>query len=77
MLPPDIEHGEFPDLVGMGKNRTYFLDAGEASAAHLFEPVRKTGSAIRMHFGKVIQPLSSDDMHAGSHLWQKTVPFDT
>jgi hypothetical protein len=65
LVAPDIENGEFPDLVGMRKNRTDFLDAGKAPAAHLFEPMDQTGSAIRVQLGKVIQSLSSDDMHAG------------
>ena len=63
LVSPDIENGEFPDLVGMGKNRTDFLNAGKAPAAHLFEPVDQTGSAIGVQLGKVIQSLSSDDMH--------------
>ena len=64
LVSPDIENSEFPDLVGMGKNRTDFLNAGKAPAAHLFEPVDQTGSAIRVQLGEVIQSLSSDDMHA-------------
>jgi hypothetical protein len=48
LVPPDIENGEFPDLVGMGKSRTDFLDAGKAPAAHLFEPVDQKRRVFRM-----------------------------
>jgi hypothetical protein len=65
-IPANIEHCEFPHLIGGGKNRPKFHKGGEIAAFHLSVPVFQSTAGLRMSSSKLVQPFPRNDMHIAS-----------
>ena len=64
LVPTDVEDREFSNLVGVGKNCPHLLNIQEIGTPNLIEPLNQACRTIRVHFCKIVQPFSRNDVHS-------------
>lgn len=77
LVSPDIENGEFPDLVGMGKNRTDFLDAGKAPPRISLNQWTRLAVQSGCNLAKSFSRFRVMTCMRVVYLWQETAQFGT